>query len=257
MLMLLLFIVCIIGIASYKKWLSPTGAAAAFIVGLVIALAFSWPGLIILGAFFVSSSLVSKLKKKGEEETVKDDSTRTARQVFANGGVAASAALVYIVFPDFIWFAAFIASLAAATSDTWASEFGRIFGGKPRHLLTFKLQPKGTSGAISWPGTVAALGGALFVTGTAYLIVGGENSFSLTSLVILTLSGFLGQWVDTLMGALLEVEYECSVCGIVSEDKMHCQTAGAVASGWSFINNEVVNTCCTLSGAAFAILFLL
>ncbi|MGH7522676.1 MAG: DUF92 domain-containing protein, partial [Gemmatimonadales bacterium] len=63
------------------RGLTRRGAVAAVAVGLATLVGFGWRGLLLLLAFFVSSSLLSK------------PTTRNAWQVFANGGVAALAAL--------------------------------------------------------------------------------------------------------------------------------------------------------------------
>ena len=70
--------------------LSTTGALAAIAVGTAIALGTSWAGLVILGTFFVLSSLLSKLFDRKVQPG--KGSRRDAIQVLANGGVAAVAA---------------------------------------------------------------------------------------------------------------------------------------------------------------------
>src|SRR6185503_19506702 len=94
-----------------------------------------WRGLLLLLAFFVSSTLLSK------------PTTRNAWQVLANGGVAALAALAGS------W-AAFAGALAAATSDTWASEIGRHSRSLPRLISNGTAVPAGTDGGITVRGPV-------------------------------------------------------------------------------------------------------
>src|SRR6266480_2651660 len=69
------------------SWLAPGGLAAALAVGAAVAWGFGWQGLVLLFAFFISGSLLSQLAERRAPR-------RNARQVLANGGVAAVAALL-------------------------------------------------------------------------------------------------------------------------------------------------------------------
>lgn len=48
----------------FVRSLSISGAMATVIVGMIVGKAFSWKGLMLLGVFFVSSSVWSKIGKK-------------------------------------------------------------------------------------------------------------------------------------------------------------------------------------------------
>src|ERR1041385_5943368 len=81
------------------KWLTGRGWAAAAAVGAATIWGFGWRGVTLLLAFFISASALSRKK-----------TTRNARQVIANGGVAALAALS----GSWTWFAG---ALATANAD--------------------------------------------------------------------------------------------------------------------------------------------
>src|SRR5260370_31632235 len=67
------------------KWLTPDGVVAALGVGFLVTWRFSWPGLALLGACFLSGSLLSQCAERRAPR-------RNARQVIANGGGAGPAA---------------------------------------------------------------------------------------------------------------------------------------------------------------------
>ena len=91
-------------------WLSPDGLAAAACVGAAVWWGLGWRGAILLLAFFISGSVLTRL-------ATGRGARRTARQVVANGGAAALAALVGS------W-SVTAGALAAAAADTWATEVG-------------------------------------------------------------------------------------------------------------------------------------
>ncbi|HEX4575234.1 MAG TPA: DUF92 domain-containing protein, partial [Gemmatimonadales bacterium] len=68
------------------RWLTPAGVGAALVVGGAVTWGLSWRGLVVLAVFFVSGSLFTQLAERRGPR-------RDARQVLANGGVAALAAL--------------------------------------------------------------------------------------------------------------------------------------------------------------------
>jgi len=108
------------------KWLTRGGAAAALLVGGATLWGVGWRGLVLLLAFFVSASLV----------TQRDARQRTARQVLANGGVPAVAALLGA------W-PVFAGALAAAAADTWATEIGARSPTPPRLITSGVPVPHG------------------------------------------------------------------------------------------------------------------
>ena len=58
----------------------------------------------------------------------------------------------------------FLAALAAANADTWGTEIGSALRGQPYDLRTETTRTaRGTSGAVSLGGTVAALAGAALI----------------------------------------------------------------------------------------------
>ncbi len=94
----------------------------------------------------------------------------------------------------------FIASLAATTSDTFASEIGVLGKGKPVSLENLKEVKPGTSGAMSVIGTVASLVGATVLGVIAFFLF----SIDPGQVLLVSIAGFFGSFADTLFGILEE-----------------------------------------------------
>ena len=180
-------------------------------------------------AFFVSSSLLSK------------KTTRNHRQVLANGGVAALAALAGS------WIA-FAGALGAATADTWASEIGRHSRTPPRLITNGSPVPAGTDGGMTLLGTAGGVAGALLIATLAtalgpapWLVVAG--------------AGVAGMAADSLCGAALQGAFECASCGARHEraDTL-CHEPVRLIRGWRWLDNDGVNVVATLVGAGVATL---
>jgi uncharacterized protein (TIGR00297 family) len=233
-----------------------SGAVAATALG---ALVFGLGGLdwaLVLIAFFVSSSLLSRLAKQRKsslQAVFSKGGRRDAAQVLANGGIAGGIVLLHALFPQagVLW-AAFAGALAAVNADTWATELGVLSRTPPRLITSGKPVERGTSGGISLIGTLAAAGGALFVGVIAALLTPLEQS--LAFVFIAGISGLLGSLVDSLLGATLQAIYHCPACSKFTErHPFHtCGTKTSLARGLVWMNNDVVNALCSLAGALVA-----
>ena len=242
--MVSLIIFILVAVCSYGAYklnaLSKSGAIAAFILGFCIVLGFGGKGLILIGLFFSSSSLFSSYKKRVKQAVNKklaNGSRRNWAQVIANGGPAGISSLLYFIYDDSIWLIAFIVSIAAATSDTWSSELGVLSKSNPIHLIGLKRCEPGTSGAISMLGSMAGIAGSLFIVVTADILF----DLALSTIILLSVFGYLGSILDTLLGAFWQVEYKCTVCSAHTERKVHCNKRTVKRKGVNWINNEVVN----------------
>ncbi|MFD2613281.1 DUF92 domain-containing protein [Paenibacillus gansuensis] len=241
--------------AAYRfKSLSLSGFAAAVVMGtLMFGLGnAAWYGTLI--AFFVSSSLLSKFKKQrkaASEERYEKTDRRDAGQVLANGGLGLALCIANAVAPHDYWFAMFVGAMAAVTADTWATEVGGLGRGEPRSIRTGRRVPKGTSGAVSLPGTAASFAGGLFI-GAAAAVLGGGELLPLAALG--GLAGLAGSLADSLLGATVQAMYACRVCGEELERARHCGQPTALVRGSARMNNDAVNFVCSASGALAALL---
>lgn len=280
-----LILAVLIAFAAWKaKTLSYGGAVAAAVLGMVI---FGLGGLgwaILLMGFFVSSSALSRLFRKRKarlEEKFSKGSQRDAAQVAANGGIAGMFTLLHLLFPTAVWpWVGFAGALAAANADTWATELGVLSRSRPRLITTGKIVDSGTSGGISWTGTAAATAGAFLIALLAVLFWQGRmgslpagspgwlvNALGANAPVLaplsalgwltgITLAGLLGSLFDSLLGATLQAIYHCPACEKETErHPLHsCGTPTHLLRGWPWMDNDWVNTLCTLAGGMIATL---
>lgn len=252
-LFLTILFILLTGFTGYRfKLLTASGAFAAVMVGFAVYAGFGIQGLFILGLFFATSSFWSKYKssaKKEMEERLAKGATRDWRQVLANGGTAALLGIVHFYFPAPVWQAAFAAAIASANSDTWASEIGSLSKKDPIDIRTFQRTVRGTSGAISFLGSFAALAGSLFIA----VVSGCFFHFSLQDGFLIFVFGFAGNILDTIFGAFYQQKYICKICGMETEKKVHCDQPTFRLKGYRLIDNDMVNF---LSGLLSVLLLL-
>jgi len=249
--------VSISGLAWYIRSLSTSGMLAAIILGAnLVGLAGWWAGLLLV-TFFVTASLLSRSGRPDDIPAGARGSRRDAVQVIANGGVALACAAGFSITNHAAWLIALAGSIAAANADTWSTELGRRSPGLPRLITTGKPVPAGTSGAVSRFGLVAAAGGAsligaLAAIGHAVDLV--PSSFSwLTILASISIAGFSGALVDSLLGATIQERRWCEICDERTEKRVHqCGQTTILTGGIPGMTNDVVNGLCVLSGAAIA-----
>ncbi|MAT39020.1 MAG: hypothetical protein CL946_05390 [Ectothiorhodospiraceae bacterium] len=242
----------------YLRLLTLSGAAATFILAAVIYGVGGWEWTIPILAFFILSSLLSKAGRKHKadfEQLHEKGSTRDAAQVLANGGVGGLCALFMLAYPSDFWYAAYLGSIAAVTADTWSTETGALSHQAPRHILTFKRVPPGTSGGITLLGTVGGAAGALGIgiIGTAFW-PGTEDLVHIMGIVLA--AGIAGNVFDSILGASLQTRYTCAVCGVTTERRIHHDLETNHTGGVAWINNDAVNALASLFGACAAALLL-
>ena len=257
-----------IGLAGYRaEALSLSGVLGAILTGTVIFGFGGWSWGLLLIAFFVSSSLLSRYRE-AEKETLAEKFAKGHRrdlgQALANGGWGAILALAYAFGGGgrLLW-AAFTGAMAAVTADTWATEVGVLSPQRPRLITTGQPVPVGTSGAVSRLGTLAALSGSLFIGLTMLLfqIAGSAlgNRPGLWNDVFIVpagvVGGLVGTVVDSLLGATVQAIYYCDRCQKETEQKVHrCGRRTHRLRGWRWLNNDVVNFLSAVAGSGAALL---
>lgn len=251
----------IAALAGFLRLLTFTGALAAFAVGFFVFGLGGLPFAIPLLAFFLSSSLLShagKRRKAAEIDNGTKGPRRDALQVLANGGIPALLAIRFAVSPDTRnSMLLYLAALAAATADTWATEIGSLAPGRPRLLSNFKAVPPGTSGAISLAGTIAAIAGAAFIA-LIGMIAWPDRTFTLlwkpdmAELICIAWAGFMAAYLDSLMGATIQERFWCARCGAATERSEHCGEPAERAGGIPWFTNDAVNFAASGAAVLFA-----
>ncbi len=252
-----------IGLVAYRRGsLTRDGVAGAVIVG---TLTFGLGGLawaIVVVAFFVSSTLLThygvERKREASAEFAKGG-RRDLAQTLANGGAASLLAIAGALFPQYAGpiFAAFVAAMATATADTWATELGLLSLVPPRMVTTWQTARPGENGAVSALGLTAAATGALMIGSVALLGHFIEGFFGVeftrTYLWLPTMAliaGFLGSVVDSLLGATVQALYYCASDDAYTENPIHsCGRPALHTRGIAWITNDAVNFLASLAGA--------
>ncbi|MBL4935428.1 DUF92 domain-containing protein [Clostridium sp. YIM B02515] len=243
-----------------KKSLDISGALSAIFLGTCI---YFWGGLYmsaIMISFFISSSFFTKIKEsfvKDLEDINEKTGARDYMQVAANGGIGLVFAFLYYRTSNPVFLVIYAVAFSASNADTWASELGVLSTSQPISILSFKKVEKGISGAVSLIGTLSAICGALFIAliySFGYVLKFGFSIKLISHMFIITLSGFIGSLIDSIIGAAFQAKYKCSFCGRITEKKEHHGQNTIRISGIRWINNDFVNFISGLAACAISII---
>jgi uncharacterized protein (TIGR00297 family) len=212
----------------HKKWLTESGAAAAWWMGCIFYVTGGWQVFAAPVVFLVSGSLLSKLNKDGEEAH-----GRSGVQVLANGLVAAICLVLYSLYRQPVFFAGAIASFCISMADSVSSEVGRYVRGKTVDIIGFAPVERGLSGGISFAGTAGGLLGALVLA----MVAGYMCNFPVTLILVITVTGFCGMLADSVLGSLLQAKYRTADGAIVEK----AQPGAVRIKGAGWCNNDMVN----------------
>jgi uncharacterized protein (TIGR00297 family) len=199
--MLLTVIFAVLG--RVVRGVTTAGALAGGAVCFALLLSAGIGGFVLLLTVFVLTWVSTRLgrAKKAGIGTAESSSGRDALQVFANLGTAAALAVAFaLVWSDRRLLIAMATALAEAAADTLSSEIGQAFGGTPRLVTNWRKLAPGTNGAITLPGTLAGIGGAITV-GLAGVLTG---LFAWRAFPICAGAGVAGMIADSFLGATLE-----------------------------------------------------
>lgn len=252
-----------IGYGGYRRAaLSRSGVLGAVLTGTCTFGLGGWGWGLLLVAFFASSSALSLYRLREKASVAADFAKAGPRdlgQALANGGLGCLLAVGHLLAPHPVWTAAFVGAMAAVNADTWGTEVGILRGRRVWLITTGRPVPPGTSGGISRPGTLAALGGAAFIGGLAALFQGlGAVGAPPPPALLLAggiLGGLAGALADSWLGATAQCVYFCPRCGKETERPLHhCGTPAQKVHGLWWLRNDGVNFAASAVGAAVAAL---
>lgn len=244
---LALAVAAIIAFLAYRwRALDAGGALAATITGAAAVYA-GWDWAALLLVFFLSGSALSRWRRAERDRLVGDvvakADRRDAAQVLANGLVFAAAAMASSIGDAAAWQAIAAGAISAAMADTWSTEIGTVAGGTPRHLVSWRPVPPGTSGGVTLAGSGAALAGALLAG-----VVVWQLRWDVTPAAVLA-GGLAGALLDSLLGATVQERRWCPRCEIATERRIHrCGTSTSLRGGLGAFDNDLVNLTSVLAG---------
>jgi uncharacterized protein (TIGR00297 family) len=189
---------------------TPAGAVAAVFGSAIVVLA-GFPFLTLIILFVATTTLATRYRF--------DEKRRRSVQEGTAGERGVSNVLAHILIPTGLAVVAgtvvsdvrlvavlYASALAFGASDTLASEFG-VLSGRARSILTMRPVAPGTNGGVSAAGEMFALAGALVtaVVGfTIFRLFGTPVGPVAIFFVVVTLAGFVGCQIDSVLGEVLE-----------------------------------------------------
>jgi uncharacterized protein (TIGR00297 family) len=240
----------VIAVVSWRsRLLTPGGAAVQFVLGWILLGLGGWQWTLPMLVFFLTSSLISRTAKKKRamvERQFAKTGSRDAWQVLANGGAGGLLVILWSLTGWEATYIGFLAAVAAAAADTWGTEIGVLSSGNPLMITSFRSVEAGRSGAVSLLGTASGFCGALLVvcSGLVWLPAPYRGPAILSAMM----GGMAGTLVDSLLGATVQAQFLCTLCGTITERSVHCEEDAMAHTGFPWMQNDLVNFLCTIAG---------
>ncbi|MFA9516248.1 TIGR00297 family protein [Halopenitus sp. H-Gu1] len=188
---------------------SVPGMLTGVLLGLLTIILGDVGWFLVLISFYAIGGLASKFRfeQKAERGVAQEnEGARGTGNVLANSAIALAAvvgyaATVHLSISGVVFALAFAGAVSTAMADTLASEIGGLYE-RPRLVTTLEPVPSGTDGAITVQGELAGLAGAMLIGALAAM--GMPIGPAFLGGAVVTVAGFLGMTVDSLLGALVE-----------------------------------------------------
>ena len=230
--------------AHLKKSLSISGLIGAAIMAIFLLGFGGKDYLYPIIVFFITSSALSFIQKRNIN---KKNSNRNINQVYANGGLALFICIANYFQPNDLLYPCFLACVAAANSDTWGTELGKLSKSNPIDIISKNKVSQGTSGGITLIGTIGSLFGSITIGLIGYLSILDEKT---TFYVII--AGFLSSLVDSVLGSTNQARFISPEGSVITEKY---EENYFLLTGSKIINNDTVNLYCTISGPLIFLIF--
>lgn len=220
-----------------KKALTLDGALTASFLGLWVLWFAGALWLIPLFFFFITGTLFGRLSKsKAQATDAKHGKARDYLQVLCNGGIYAVLSTFVNGSQSALFLALMLVSMSICTADTWSSEIGIYYRWKTYDIVRLRPVPVGLSGGVSLPGTFGGLLGALAMALVGSLLL--YHFIKLEFLLHLTIAGFAGMLLDSVMGASLQARYKNLETNLLSDNPAE---NALLQNGWRWMTNDAVN----------------
>jgi len=236
-------------------WLTVSGAIAAGFLAFVVVFLAKW-SIFPLVTFLVLGSLAGKIRANAKEGgDAKQGKARDHWQVLANGGIFMLLAMLAFM-NELGWLDSFsgihtevlrfsetchllaLISLSVSCADTLSSDFGRVWGGSPRNIITGKRMIKGVSGGVTGAGFVGAFLGAVSIAIFVFWTELSSLGSSVSAFWILAFFGFIGSILDSVLGVLFQAKYLDEMGNQVDSSDSGRRS---MAAGYRWVTNDVVN----------------
>ena len=236
-------------------WLTVSGAIAAGFLAFVVLFLAKW-SIFPLITFLVLGSLAGKIRANAKEGgDAKQGKARDHWQVLANGGIFMLLAMLAFL-NESGWLESFlgihtevlrfsetchllaIISLAVSCADTLSSDFGRVWGGSPRNIITGKRMMKGVSGGVTGAGFVGAFLGAVSIAIFVFWTELSSLGSSVYTFWLIAFFGFIGSILDSVLGVLFQAKYLDEMGNQVDSSESGRRIMNA---GFRWVTNDVVN----------------
>jgi uncharacterized protein (TIGR00297 family) len=237
----------LLGLIAWRlRWLTVNGAFSAVLVGSGVFYFTDLGGWLLLMLFFLTANVLGKIARAATSPSTagiqKKGGHRDWAQVMANGGLALTAALLYGMDGGTLALVMFGSAIAASTADTWAGEVGVLSKKPPVLITTFQPVPTGLSGGVSLLGTVSGLLGSALIATAWYGTFASDSRISWVYLAsIVTVAGFCGMVVDSLLGATVQGHYWDPERAQITEHDQRDGKHFELCRGIRWIDNDVVN----------------
>ena len=236
-------------------WLTISGALTAWFLAFVVLFLAKW-SIFPLVTFLVLGSLAGKIRANAKDGgDAKQGKARDHWQVLANGGIFMLLAMLAFL-NESGWLDSFLGihtevlrfsetchllaliSLSVSCSDTLSSDFGRVWGGNPRNIITGKRMIKGVSGGVTGAGFVGAFLGAVSIAIFVFWTELSSLGSSVSAFWLLAFFGFIGSILDSVLGVLFQAKYLDEMGNQVDSSDSGRRS---MAAGYRWVTNDVVN----------------
>ena len=244
------FITAFIFLTVRRKSLTFGGAVSAAGMGVWVFCFAGGVWLIPLFFFFITGTILGKINPGPVKVTDKKHGKgRDVWQVACNGLPYVFIATFFEKAPEEV-LTLMSVSIAIATSDTWSSEIGMYFRGRTFDILYLKKRQPGVSGGISLEGTGAGLLGAVLIAAICIFLmiqVGVSPEFKTSTFAFITLGGFAGMLIDSLLGSAFQIKFKNPRTGMLSDS---VSAANTIPVGLAWMTNDAVNFLSNAIGTA-------